>query len=177
MIIRALIFDCFGTVFDMQSVPREEIAAYVQHVKSSDFSPYKFPFSWMSLKAHPDSAKGIHDLQKQGVLCIALSNGSVDLIKTISDFNGIDWNLIVDLVKHRVYKPHIDAYRTVEKETGIPPYECMMVTANPTFGDIEGATAIGMMHRVIRHGYPNTIIELCELLDDILEFQQSQEKA
>jgi hypothetical protein len=39
-----------------------------------------------------------------------------------------------------------------------------MVTANPTFGDIEGAKAIGMQSQVIRHSYPNTIIELAEML-------------
>jgi hypothetical protein len=44
------------------------------------------------------------------------------------------------------------------------PEETLMVTANPTFGDIEGAAAIGMPSQVIRHGYPNTVIELAEML-------------
>jgi hypothetical protein len=41
----------------------------------------------------------------------------------------------------------------------------MMVTANPTFGDIEGSAAIGMQSQVIRHGYSNTIIELAEMMN------------
>jgi hypothetical protein len=49
-------------------------------------------------------------------------------------------------------------------ETAIFPRETLMVTSNPTFGDIEGSAAIGMPSQVIRHGYPNTIIELAEML-------------
>lgn len=162
--IRVIAFDCFGTVFNMDGVSRDEIAAYVAHVKRNDFSPFRFPQSWYDLKLHPDSADGISKLQKAGFRCIALSNGSRDLIKHVSVNGGIAWDHIIDLVSHRVYKPHVDAYRTVEKDLGVVPIETLMVTANPTFGDIEGAESIGMPSQVIRHGYPNTIVELAELL-------------
>lgn len=164
MTIRCIAFDCFGTVFEMSGVSRDEIAAYVAHVRKADFTPFEFPQSWWELKSHPDAAEGIKRLQHAGYLCVTLSNGSWELLHVISGRNGIKWDLIVDLVKHQVYKPHNDAYRTIEKETLFPPSECLMVTANPTFGDIEGAAAIGMPSQVIRHGYPNSIIELAEML-------------
>jgi 2-haloalkanoic acid dehalogenase type II len=163
--IKCIAFDCFGTVFDMSAVSRDEIAAYVEHVKQDDFSPYKFPDSWWKLKAHADSADGILRLQDAGFSCVTLSNGSAGLLRYVSRQNEILWDFIIDLVTHRVYKPHIDAYRTIEKQLGFAPAETLMVTANPTFGDIEGAAAIGMQSQVIRQpGKIQTIIELAELL-------------
>lgn len=163
--MRCIAFDCFGTVFDMASVPREEIAAYVRHVRKNDFTPYTFPDSWWELKAHSDSAEGIAKLRDAGFKCVTLSNGSANLLQTVSQANGIEWDAVIDLAFYRVYKPHVDAYRTVEKAVGFKPAETLMVTANPTFGDIEGSAAIGMPSQVIRHGHPNTIVELAEKLN------------
>jgi FMN phosphatase YigB (HAD superfamily) len=70
----------------------------------------------------------------------------------------------VDLAMCRVYKPHQAAYHCLCAWVGRPPEEILMVTANPTFGDLEGAAAIGMPSQVIRHGYPNDVIELAEML-------------
>jgi HAD superfamily hydrolase (TIGR01493 family) len=162
--IKCVAFDCFGTVFDMSSVSRDEIKAYVKHVNKNDFSPFSFPDSWWDLKAHPDAKEGIKALQSSGFVCLTLSNGSPELLSTISLRSGIDWDHIIDLASYCVYKPHKNAYATVYAETAFYPRETLMVTANPTFGDIEGAAAIGMPSQVIRHGYPNTVIELAEML-------------
>lgn len=134
----------------MRSIPKEEIILYSRHVHSNDFSPFIFPESWRNLKAHPDSAPGIKGLQSLGFKCIALSNGSKDLIEELSRKEGIGWDHIVDLVAHKVYKPHKGAYRTVEADLGIPPAETLMVSSNGTFGDIEGSTSVGMKAVVIR---------------------------
>lgn len=159
-VIKCCAFDCFGTLFDMTTVPKEDIAAYVRHVKKADFSPYTFPKSWYDLKAHPDVSAGISGIQSCGILCVALSNGSKELIEHLARMNGFAFDKVIDLVAHRVYKPHVDAYKTVHKETGIRARQTLMVTANPLFGDLEGAAAIGMPHQVIRHGWPNTVIDL-----------------
>jgi HAD superfamily hydrolase (TIGR01493 family) len=162
--IRCIAFDCFGTVFDMSGIGKHEIKAYVEHVKKNDFSPFPFPDSWWNLTAHPDAKEGIRLLQLQGLTCVTLSNGSRELLSTVSLKNGINWDHIIDLAKYKVYKPHEAAYATVLAETTYYPRETLMVTANPTFGDIEGAAAIGMPSQVIRHGHPNTVIELAEML-------------
>ena len=65
-LITCVAFDCFGTVFDMSGVSREEIKAYVSHVRKNDFTPFLFPPSWWELKLHPDSAAGIARLQAKG---------------------------------------------------------------------------------------------------------------
>jgi 2-haloalkanoic acid dehalogenase type II len=162
--LTVLAFDCFGTVFDMSNIPKGQIGDYVDHVRQDKFEPYTFPSEWYQIEPHPDSVEGIESLQREGYMCVALSNGSYELIKSISDKCGIYWDHIIDLCKYKVYKPHIDAYRTVQKETGIPPEYCMMITANPSFGDIEGAKSIGMSSQVIRHGYPKDILELHQFL-------------
>ena len=162
---KCIAFDCFGTVFDMSSVSRDEIKAYVEHVRKADFSPFAFPVSWWNLKAHSDAAQGIKMLQAMGFACVTLSNGEVGLLSTVAEANGIKFDAFINLERHRVYKPNTDAYRTVEKDLGYKPVETLMVTANPTFGDIEGAAAIGMPSQVIRQpGKPQTIIELAEQL-------------
>lgn len=163
MQIKCLAFDCFGTVFDMSGVSRDEIKAYVEHVQKNEFTPFEFPKSWWVLKAHPDASAGIRTLQLSGFCCVALSNGDANLIDEVSERNGFYFDYVIDLAgRHRVYKPHIDAYRTIEKDLGYKPSETLMVTANPTFGDIEGSAAIGMPSIVIRHGHPNTIVELAD---------------
>lgn len=151
--IKVFAFDCFGTVFNMDGIPSEEIRDYVAHVRAENFAPYDFPESWYTLDAHPDSAVGIESLQFQGFKCVALSNGSVDLIDKISINNGIHWDHIVDLVAHKVYKPNRNAYFTIKKDLGTEPEETVMITANPSFGDIEGAYSVGMHAKIIRRPY------------------------
>ena len=174
-VIKCLAFDCFGTVFDMSGVSCDEIKSYVEHVRSENFSPYKFPDSWWRLGAHSDAAEGIRELQSRDLSCVTLSNGSANLLRFVSRQNGILWDFIIDLVKHQVYKPHIDAYRTVEKQLGFKPAETLMVTANPTFGDVEGSAAIGMRSVVIRHpGGPRDIIDLVEYVQQLNAKEQER---
>jgi HAD superfamily hydrolase (TIGR01493 family) len=149
----------------MSGVSRDQIKDYVEHVRKNDFTPFEFPQSWWNLILHTDSATGVQRLQAAGFYCVTLSNGSPDLLSHISGRGGIVWDSIIDLAKYKVYKPHEAAYATVLAETTYYPRETLMITANPTFGDIEGAAAIGMRSQVIRHGYPNTIIELAEMLE------------
>lgn len=161
---KVIAFDCFGTIFDMASVPRDEIVAYVRHVKADDFTPFAFPESWWALRAFPDVVPGIRRLREAGILCVTLSNGSFELLDHISHQSGVEWSRIIDLVEFGIYKPHVDAYRTVEAETGIIPAESLMVTANPTFGDLEGSAAIGMPAEVIRHSNVPTVEDLATLV-------------
>lgn len=160
--ISCLAFDCFGTVFNMDDVPRDEIRAYVNHVRSNDFSPYEFPESWYSLPAHRDAPDGIRMLQEKGYFVCTLSNGSKELLSRVGKANGIHWDYVIDLVAHGVYKPNQRAYSLVELDTGFTPKKTLMVTANPAFGDLEGAKGIGMPYQVIRNGPPATIIELAK---------------
>ena len=46
-----------------------------------------------------------------------------------------------------------------------------MVTANPKFGDIEGARNINMRSAIIRHGYLNTIPELVRYIKNLEDLE------
>lgn len=161
--IKCIAFDCFGTLFDMSGVPKDEISDYARHVRQEMFIPYTFPEHWYRLPSHPDVAEGVRRLRKNH-FCVALSNGPRDLITLAACRNDFSFDHVIDLLDWRVYKPHRAAYMTVFAETKFKPEQTLMVTANPTFGDVEGAEYIGMRSKVIRHGYPNTVIELADLL-------------
>lgn len=146
----ALAFDCFGTVFDMTTFDRELIRDYVNHVRTKPTELYVFPQPWWEIKAHADSAAGIKKLQEAGIRCFAASNGSVQLIDSISVAAGILWNGITDFAKHGFYKPDVRAYTAITTQFGLNAKDVCIVTANRTFGDVEGAKANGMMSQVIR---------------------------
>lgn len=162
MFIKVIAFDCFGTVFDASELPSELITKYVEHVIANPTAAkqYEFGQAWFDLPAHKDSAAGIQKLRDGGYTCVALSNGTPELIKHLSDRAGIVWDVIVDLPKHGVYKPYSDAYKVVEKETGVKPQNTLMVTANPGFGDVEGAQSIGMNTQVIRANGAGNLLDL-----------------
>ena len=147
----ALAFDCFGTVFDMATFDRDLIRDYVNHVRTKPTELYVFPQPWWEIKAHADSAWGIKKLQKSGFKCFAASNGSVELIKTISERSAIYWDGITDFVTHGYYKPDVRAYAAITSQFNLVASDVCVVTANPDFGDVEGAQANGMMTEVIRH--------------------------
>lgn len=173
MEIKVVAFDCFGTVFNMSGVSREEIASYVEHVRNNDFSPFTFPPGWWNLKAHPDAEHGIKALQDAGFICIAASNGSPELITQVSMANHIHWHAIVDFAAARSYKPNAAAYVEIVRVADVAPSTILMVTANPTFGDIEGAALVGMQSQVIRRdSTPQTIVELANRLINSASDQQ-----
>lgn len=166
--LKVLAFDCFGTVFDMSTVNRSEVSEYVQSSKGKsgdEWQPLSLPRSWYQLRAHPDSAEGIRVLRSK-YICVALSNGPVDLITEISRLAGIDWDLIVPIQLRKVYKDHCDAYKILFE---LYPYEAgefAMITANPGFGDVEASSSLGMKPIVIRGESPiKNIFYLNEMLN------------
>lgn len=161
--IKCIAFDCFGTLFDMSGVPKDEIADYDRHVRQEMFVPYAFPEHWYRRPAHPDVAEGMNRIGKW-YYTVALSNGPRDLIETLAGRAGFEFDAVIDLRDWRVYKPHRAAYMTVFAETKFKPEQTLMVTANPAFGDIDGARSIGMQWQTIRHGFPNTVTELAGML-------------
>jgi HAD superfamily hydrolase (TIGR01493 family) len=155
-------FDCFGTIFDMSNFPKHEIADYVAHVKRNDFTEYAFNGPWWELKAFPDVKEGLEVLDSIGICCYAFSNGRKRLLETLFENNNLTFTDVWDPTEHNVYKPHPAAYPAFCDWVGANPANCLMVTANPTFGDVEGAAVIGMKPWVIRHGRMRDVGSLAE---------------
>lgn len=169
--IKVIAFDVFGTVFDFDGVERGQIRDYVKHVKSGEWSPICLPDSWKDIPAHDDSAEGIMRLRERFTV-VTLSNGPMRVLVQMNKNAGIDFDAIVPIEMAKVYKPDLDAYRTVMELFHCHPSEVLMVTANPLFGDLESSKELGIQSIVIRPvGLrsvnvlgPETITELADLL-------------
>lgn len=158
--IKIVAFDVFGTVFDLSSVPRQEIKDYAHHLRQPEWSPLNLPESWKTLPAHPDSAEGIKLLRTK-YMVVTCSNGPVSLLTALSKHNEISWDMIIPIELNKVFKPKPESYMTICQLMRVEPSEVMMVTANETFGDLEASKALGMTPKWIRgNSDVKTIIDL-----------------
>lgn len=147
--MKVVAFDCFGTVFDLSGVSRQEIADYAAHIRKAEWSPLVLPESWLTLTSHSDSRDGIEEIRKTHFV-VALSNAPMGMIAKLSKLNGIRWDAIIPLEMFRVFKPNPRAYLAICDVLGCNPDDVTMVTANKTFGDLEGARSVGMNSVLIR---------------------------
>ena len=162
--IKIVAFDVFGTVFNLSSVPRQEIKDYAHHLHRPEWSPLTLPESWKTLPAHPDSAEGIRLLRSK-YMVVTCSNGPVPLLAALSKHNGISWDMVIPIEVNKVFKPKPESYMTICQLMRVEPNEVMMVTANETFGDLEASKALGMIPKWIRgESGVNTIIDLAKEL-------------
>lgn len=161
--MKVIAFDVFGTVFNLEKIPSEEISYYANHIQQP-WQPLNLPQSWENIPAHNDSAEGIAML-RQHYQVVTLSNCPLKLLTKISKRNYVTWDAIIPIESYQVYKPNPKAYQIACDLMGVCPEDVMMVTANPTFGDIEQAKNIGMIPQIIRHErHPQTIIELAKII-------------
>jgi 2-haloalkanoic acid dehalogenase type II len=162
--IKYILTDLFGTVFDMSQVPREEIAAYIDTCTNQEW-PLTLPVLWKYLPPFPDAAEGLLRLREEHTV-VALSNGPVATTVPLCKNARIEFDWIVPLEAFHVYKPQPEAYMTVCGLLRCLPSECLMVTANPVFGrydygDIQAAKQVGMETQLIRQpGCPADFLEL-----------------
>ena len=166
MSIEVVAFDLFGTVFDLSGVSMFELRDYAQHIKKPEWSPIEFPKSWESLPAHPDAKEGLDKLNKI-VETATFSNCPIDLQTKLLTNHDLWFDNLIDLSSIKTFKPNPKAYEflaTFYAADDIPADRILVVSANEHFGDIEGARAAGMRSCLIRHGYPNNILELAESL-------------
>lgn len=168
MSIKVIAFDLFGTVFDASTVDRDEVLAYVRHVRNDcvEWLPLLLPASWSDIPAHPDSAEGLRMLRAAGFKVVTCTNWPECQIDAASNNADIEWDHKVLLERYRIYKPHLSAYAAICQELGVAADEVLMVTANPGAGDDTRPALIGMKSQVIREpGTPETIIELAKQLE------------
>ena len=158
-----ILFDCFGTVFNMENVPKEDLVYYGSVLRNPIWEPLNFPDTWKHIPAHPDSREGL-ELIKQKHKIIALSNAPKLLMTELSLNAGIVWDHIIGLEKYKIYKPNPLAYLTACAELDCRPSECIMISANKNFGDIEHSREVGMQSILIRDDKVADIIALAGVL-------------
>jgi 2-haloalkanoic acid dehalogenase type II len=158
-----ILFDCFGTVFNMENVPKEDLVYYGSVLRNPIWEPLNFPDTWKHIPAHPDSREGLEIIKKKHKI-IALSNAPKPLMTELSLNAGIEWSHIIGLERYKIYKPNPLAYLTACAELDCRPSECIMISANKTFGDIEHSREVGMQSILIRDEKVADIIALAGVL-------------
>jgi 2-haloacid dehalogenase len=161
--IEVIAFDVFGTVFNLDAIPRQEIKDYVYHIRQPEWRPLTLPSSWEYMPIHPDSIEGVRRLRNKFKV-VTCSNGPVKMLRALSRNAGIEWDCFIPLEDNHVYKPDLRAYGTICETMGVDPSQVLMVTANETSGDLGAPLKIGMQTMEIRgETGPQNIIELAEL--------------
>ena len=139
---KLIMFDLFGTVFSLDGVPREEIKAYADHICKPEWSPLKLPESWKSLPVIEGAAEAIERL-KEIASVTTCSNAPLPTQYALCR-KRVNFSFFSPLEWCRAYKTDPKTYLSVAFYAGTEPHDCMMVTANETFGDLEASKALGM---------------------------------
>lgn len=162
-----LFFDLFNTIYDISAVPREHLIEYRrlidQFLETGKYEPLDMREWWQLIKPFPEVAEAILELEDEHSL-VSLSNCPSHWqqeIAAIYDLHSIDCR---GLERYSIYKPHIGAYYAALGEIGEAPADCMMVTANKTFGDLENAAKVGMQSFHVDRENGGTLWDLVEHL-------------
>lgn len=143
---RVIAFDCLNTIFSLADVPEGEVAGFVAHCETGE-RPYAAHSCWYDLYEHGDVHDAFCDLQMMNIRLVAFSNANDDVIKVCSKKCNLKWS---DFVFPYKYKPSLAAYQELLAQCKVAPERLMIVTANPRFGDIQGAKSIGARCVVVR---------------------------
>lgn len=161
--VTLVMFDVFNTVVAMYGTLRSETDAYLEHIKKRPWSPLLLPSNWGLLPAYHDAIEGIWRINTKR-MCVTCSNGNIDVLQAIIMGNELRMHL-VPLEEAQVFKPNPEAYKYVADSQGVPYENCLMVTANKNFGDIEASEALGMQSFLIDRNANVGIDTLAELLE------------
>lgn len=170
MTIKLVAFDVFGTLLNMGSVPREELEAYGRHIAQPVWAPLRLPDHWIGLPPFPDVWPGLIQLSMVVPTVVTLSNAPLRFQRALWAFNereGAYIDEVVPLEVAQVFKPHQDAYRALLRMfPEYAPDECLMVTANERFGDLEGARSVGMRAMLIRGKTGRDVLSIASAIKD-----------
>lgn len=160
--VKLLAFDLFGTIFNMADVPRDELRSYGEQIRRNmdpaNWQPFELPACWDSLPIHADAIEGMRMLRERFV-CVTFSNAPAALQVRMLRNAGVEFDAITPLECFQLSKPMTAIYPHAGL-WGYPLSECGMVTANESFGDLEGAKACGMRPILIRGDEFPTLLEL-----------------
>lgn len=168
-------FDLNHTCLNTMGVAtREEVAAYLSHIKQTSWSPLKLPNTWRSTPVWNDTITALHNLRYYSkVKVVTLSNNPIDVqidqLRWANITASVDF--LVPLEAYHVFKPDVKAYQVACNLLQVAPEDALMVTANKDFGDLEGANAIGMPSVWIDRKNEDPNYKIKNLMDLVKELQ------
>lgn len=95
---------------------------------------------WHALQPWPDSAEGIHLLNKKFITA-TLSNGNPSLLKDLNEHGNLGFSRLLSSADFKAYKPHPRVYSGAAEGLGFEPGEVAMVAAH--LSDLKAARACG----------------------------------
>lgn len=148
--LKLLAFDIVNTLGRIDNLNKEHLHRYQLDIKRNLrlWSPFYFHKDWTEIPPFEDVLSGIERLRKN-FRVVTFSNMpawcQMELLR--------NWNLTVDgitpLELYEMSKPSRSAYLAT-RLWDYPYEEIALITANRTFGDLEGAAAWGMTGICIR---------------------------
>jgi 2-haloacid dehalogenase len=179
MTIKAVVFDAYGTLYDIQSVAavtEQEFPGYGEII-TQVWRIKQLEYTWLRslmrryqdfavvtreslhLDLYPDAAASLAAM-KDRKLAI-LSNGSPDMLDALVKNSGLDRLLdaTISIGAKKIFKPSPDAYTLIESTLHIPPSEVLFISSNPW--DACGAKAFGLNVAWIERVTPEAMALAC----------------
>ena len=175
MTIKAVVFDAYGTLYDIQSVATVteqafpgygEIITQIWRIKqlSLGLTYDEQVFAgimdkYLHLDLYPDALASLSAM-KDKKLAI-LSNGSPAMLSALVTNSGLDRVLdaTISIDANKIFKPSPDAYALIESTLQIPPNEVLFISSNPW--DACGAKAFGLNVAWIERVTPEAMAQAC----------------
>lgn len=150
--VKLVMFDLFGTVIDMEGARYEDLKAYEDHIKNP-WAPLTLPEEWLELPPYSKNFDFINWNIKYKIPVVTLSNAPASFqIKYLTKWD-LSFSSITPLELFERFKPDLFVYQMAAKLYGVPHENCLMVSGNKHFGDIEAAQKLGTQSCLInRHG-------------------------
>jgi FMN phosphatase YigB (HAD superfamily) len=164
---KLLAFDWFNTLGDIMGfATREERQWYAEQIdrNQKEWRPFELSDRWREMPVFDDVVEGIAKIWTKGVKVVIFSNAPEPLALAMLAHNGVEVDGVVPLERYETSKPSDDAYWSLRSwafvNFRVEHEEIAVVTANETFGDLEGAKAAGMQSFLIRGEEFPTLFDL-----------------
>jgi 2-haloacid dehalogenase len=167
--VKAIVFDAYGTLYDVQSVAGVTDAAFPGHGEyiTQVWRLKQLEYTWLralmgryedfravtrdslgytlgTIGLHADAALAAEALGDLSEYRLAiLSNGSQDMLDALVRNSGLDRYLqaVISVDAKKTYKPDPRAYELIQERLGVAPEEVVFVSSNGF--DIAGAKSFG----------------------------------
>lgn len=171
---KLLAFDWFNTLGDIRMFSTvDERQAYAEQIEENqtNWQPFRLAKRWREMPVFNDVVEGIKRLRDAGFKVVIFSNAPVPLAEAMLAFNGVEVDGVVPLEDYCISKPSRGAYAVLSHWAllgfDLTPPEIAVVTANETFGDLEGAYYEEMGSYLIRGEEYPTLFDLADKLTEV----------
>jgi 2-haloacid dehalogenase len=175
--IKAVVFDAYGTLYDIQSVAgvTEESFPGYGDIITQIWRIKQLEYTWLRslMRRYEDFAVVTRESLAYTLRCLGLkydtsafklailSNGSPDMLNALVKNSGLDRVLdaTISIDAKKIFKPSPDAYILIEQTLRIPPSDVLFISSNPW--DVCGAKAFGLNVAWIERVTPEAMALAC----------------